>query len=172
VMPGTFHYYGISADTRYYVPIGDRIVFASRLQFGNLRPAGGDPANVPFAKKFFLGGATSLRGWGRFEVSPLIEGNPIGGNSMLEFTEELRATLRGNFGIVLFLDGGNVWAESFGVNLGDLRYDVGPGLRYNTAIGPIRLDLGYQLNPIPGLLINGQPQTRQWRVHFSIGQAF
>ena len=172
VMPGTFHYYGISADTRYYVPIGERLVFASRLQFGNLRPAGGDPANVPFAKKFFLGGATSLRGWGRFEVSPLVAGLPIGGNSMLEFTEELRLVLRGNWGAVLFLDGGNVWAESFGVNLSDLRYDVGPGLRYNTAIGPIRLDLGYQLNPIPGLLINGQPQTRQWRVHFSIGQAF
>jgi outer membrane protein assembly complex protein YaeT len=171
LMPGTFHYYAISEDARYFLSLGERIVFASRLQFGNLRPVGG-PANVPFAKKFFLGGATSLRGWGRFEVSPLVEGLPVGGNSMLEFTEELRMVLRGNWGAVLFLDAGNVWAESFGVNLGDLRYDVGPGLRYNTAIGPIRLDLGYQLNPIPGLLINGQPQTRQWRLHFSIGQAF
>jgi outer membrane protein insertion porin family/translocation and assembly module TamA len=171
LMPGTFHYYAISEDARYYLPLGERIVLASRLQFGNLRPAGG-PASVPFAKKFFLGGATSLRGWGRFEVSPLAGGLPIGGNSMLEFSEELRAPLHRNFGIVLFLDAGNVWAESFGVNLGDLRYDVGPGLRYNTAIGPIRLDLGYQLNPIPGLLINGQPQTRQWRLHFSIGQAY
>ena len=172
LMPGTFHYYAISTDTRYYVPLGERIVLASRLQFGNLRPAGGDPANVPFAKKFFLGGATSLRGWGRFEVSPLVSGLPIGGNSMLEFSQELRATLRGNFGVVLFLDAGNVWAESFGVDLGDLRYDVGPGLRYLTAIGPIRFDLGYQLNPIPGLLINGSPQTRRYRLHFSIGQAF
>src|SRR5262245_36522064 len=171
LFPGTFHYYAISEDARYFLPLGERIVFASRLQFGNLRPAGG-PADVPFAKKFFLGGATSLRGWGRFEVSPLVEGLPVGGNSMLEFTEELRMVVRGNWGIVLFLDAGNVWAESFGVNLSDLRYDVGPGLRYNTAIGPIRLDLGYQLNPIPGLLINGQPQTRQWRLHFSIGQAF
>jgi outer membrane translocation and assembly module TamA len=91
---------------------------------------------------------------------------------MLEFSEELRAPLHRNFGIVLFLDAGNVWSESFGVNLADLRYDVGPGLRYNTAIGPIRFDLGYQLNPIPGLLINGSPQTRRYRLHFSIGQAF
>jgi outer membrane protein insertion porin family/translocation and assembly module TamA len=172
LMPGTFHYYAISTDARYYVPIGDSIVFASRLQFGNLRPAGGDPANVPFAKKFFLGGATSLRGWGRFEVSPLLDGLPVGGNSMLEFSQELRAALRGNFGIVLFLDAGNVWSESFGVSLADLRYDVGPELRYQTAIGPIRFDLGYQLNPIPGLLINGSPQTRRYRLHFSIGQAF
>ena len=36
-------------------------------------------AAVPFYKRYFLGGATSLRGWGRFEVSPLSEGDPIGG---------------------------------------------------------------------------------------------
>jgi len=49
---------------------------------------------------------------------------------------------------------------------------VGPGLRYQTPIGPIRFDVGYQLNRIPGLLINGEPETRRWRIHFSIGQAF
>jgi len=53
-----------------------------------------------------------------------------------------------------------------------LRYDVGPGLRYNTAIGPIRFDFGYQLSPIPNLIVNGAPQSRRWRIHFSIGQAF
>ena len=56
--------------------------------------------------------------------------------------------------------------------LGGLRYDVGPGLRYNTPIGPIRVDLGFQLNPIAGLLVNGKPETRHFRIHFSIGQAF
>ena len=75
-------------------------------------------------------------------------------------------------GAVLFIDAGNVWAESFGFKLGDLRYAVGPGLRYQTPIGPIRFDVGYQLNPIPELLVNGAPQTRRFRLHFSIGQAF
>jgi outer membrane translocation and assembly module TamA len=56
--------------------------------------------------------------------------------------------------------------------LNDLRYSVGPGLRYQTPIGPIRFDVGYQLNPIEGLLVNGQPQSRRLRFHFSIGQAF
>ena len=72
----------------------------------------------------------------------------------------------------MFLDGGNVWTNSWDLNLGDMRYDVGPGLRYNTPVGPLRLDLGFQLNPIPGLLINGKPEPRRFRVHFSIGQAF
>jgi outer membrane protein assembly complex protein YaeT len=173
LLPGTFNYYAFSADGRHYLPFGDRLVLASRVQLGNLRPVGSDPKNVPFAKKFFLGGATSVRGWGRYEISPLsASGFPIGGNSLLAMSSELRAILHGNLGGVLFIDAGNVWADSFGFNLRDLRYAVGPGLRYQTPIGPIRFDVGYQLNPIPGLLVNGAEQTRRYRLHFSIGQAF
>ena len=73
---------------------------------------------------------------------------------------------------MLFLDGGNVWENPWDFNYDDLRYDIGPGIRYNTPIGPFRADLGYQLNPIPGLLVNGKPETRHFRFHFSIGQAF
>jgi outer membrane protein assembly complex protein YaeT len=183
-VPGTFNYYAMAIDARHYLPIGGNVVFASRLQLGNIRPAGNDPANVPFSKKYFLGGATSLRGWGRYEVSPLstclVEsptcennvGLPIGGNSMVSFSEELRAQLRGKLGGVLFLDGGDVSASSWGVHVNALRYAVGPGLRYQTPVGPIRFDFGYQLNPIPDLRVNGQEKQRRWRIHFSIGQAF
>ena len=73
---------------------------------------------------------------------------------------------------MLFLDAGNVWTNPWGFKLNDLRYAVGPGLRYDTPVGPVRFDFGYQLNPIPGLIVNGVPQTRRWRIHFSIGQAF
>src|SRR5262249_21365956 len=52
------------------------------------------------------------------------------------------------------------------------RYAIGPGLRYQTPIGPIRLDLGYQLNRIPNLLVNGEPQHRYWRLQFFIRQGF
>jgi outer membrane protein insertion porin family len=174
IVPGSFAYFSMSADGRHYLPLrGNSLVLASRLQAGNIRPNGLDQTNIPFSKRYFLGGATSIRGWGRYEVSPLsASGLPLGGDSLLAFSGELRAVISGNFGGVLFLDGGNVWAESMGFNLHDLRYAVGPGLRYQTPIGPVRFDVGYQLNPIPGLLVNGQPQTRRWRVHFSIGQAF
>ena len=172
VAGGTFNYVGVSGDARQYLPLGNSLVIASRVQFGNIRPAGNDDRNVPFAKRYFLGGATSIRGWGRYEVSPLSDGLPIGGDSMLAISEELRAALHGNLGGVLFLDAGNVWAGSWGIRLNDLRYAVGPGLRYQTPVGPLRFDFGYQLNPTPDLLVNGSPQTRRWRVHFSIGQAF
>src|SRR5205814_2329270 len=131
LVPGTFNYYAASIDARHYLPIsGQSLVLASRLQLGNIRPFGQDQLAVPLSKKYFLGGASSIRGWGRYEVSPLAEGLPIGGNSMLAFSEEIRAVLRGNLGGVLFLDGGNVWEKSGGFALGDLRYAIGPGLRY------------------------------------------
>jgi outer membrane protein assembly complex protein YaeT len=173
-VPGTFQYYAASIDGRHYLPIaGESVVLASRLQLGNIQPFGEDLISVPFSKKYFLGGATSIRGWGRYEVSPLSgSGWPIGGNSMFAFSEEVRAVVRGNLGGVVFLDGGNVWARSGEFSFGDLRYAIGPGLRYQTPIGPIRFDIGYQLNPIEGLLVNGAPQARRWRIHFSIGQAY
>jgi outer membrane translocation and assembly module TamA len=45
-------------------------------------------------------------------------------------------------------------------------------LRYLTPIGPVRVDFGIQVNQVPSLLINGVPERRHWRLHFSIGQAF
>ena len=134
----------------------------------------GDPEiKIPFFKRYFLGGATNLRGWGRYEVSPLSgSGLPVGGFSFMNFSTELRTSLWRNFGAVIFLDGGNVWGSKWNFDLNDLRYDIGPGLRYQTPIGPIRADVGFQLNPIPGLLVNGKEQPRAYRFHFSIGQAF
>ncbi len=129
-------------------------------------------SGVPFFKRYFLGGASNLRGWGRFEVSPLDEGKIVGGSSFLNMSTELRASVWRNLGVVLFLDAGNVWTNPWDLNLDDLRYDVGPGLRFKTPVGPFRLDVGYQLNPIPGLLVDGKEQKRPFRFHFSIGQAF
>jgi outer membrane protein assembly complex protein YaeT len=173
VLPGTFNYDAVSIDGRHYLPIGSNIVFANRMQIGNIRPAHGKPGEVPFSKKYFLGGAGSVRGWGRYEISPLSgSGLPLGGNTLFAFSSEVRTTLSGNIGGVLFLDGGNVWEQGWAIHLNDLRYAVGPGLRYQTPIGPIRFDFGYQLNPIPNLVVNGKPEQRHWRIHFSIGQAF
>jgi outer membrane protein assembly complex protein YaeT len=174
LLSGDYNYFEVSGEGRYYLSLGGRAVVAVRARGGSIDGTGATEAtSVPFYKRYFLGGATNLRGWGRYDIAPLTPGGqPIGGHSFTNFSTEVRVPIWGNLGGVLFLDGGNVWSNPWDFNLNDLRYDVGPGLRYNTPIGPFRADFGYQLNPIPNLLVNGKPEARQFRFHFSIGQAF
>jgi outer membrane protein assembly complex protein YaeT len=170
-------YYAAAIDLRQYTPFTRRVVFANRLQAGSIdgigRSLAADTRRVPFSRRYFLGGSPSLRGWGRLQVSPLSgSGLPIGGLSMLEWNSELRVAATRSLSLVAFVDAGNVWARSWQIEPGDLRVAAGPGLRYRTPIGPVRADFGYQLTPIEGLLVDGEPEKRRWRVHFSIGQAF
>jgi outer membrane protein assembly complex protein YaeT len=167
---GTFAYDEFLVEGRGYVPVGDRLVVAARARLGTLAAA--TDADVPFSERYFLGGSSSLRGWGRHEVAPLANGLPVGGRTMLDTSVEARFQVNRPLGLVLFADVGNVWPGGWEVRFGDLRYAVGPGLRYRTPVGVVRADFGYQLNPVPGLRIDGAPQKRPWRLHFSIGQAF
>ena len=128
---------------------------------------------MPFAKRYFLGGSTSIRGWGRYQVSPLnVDGLPVGGRTMLDVSGEVRFPIRGKISGVLFADGGSVWPSDWESHPRDLRWAAGPGLRYQTPIGAVRVDLGFQLNRMSGLIINGNPEARHYRLHFSIGQSF
>ena len=181
-LQGDYNYYELTGEGRFYRRIIGTTVLAVRGRIGSLDPLGGQiretdlsakTIGVPFHKRYFLGGSTNLRGWGRYDIAPLSgSGLPIGGHSFMDFSAELRVPVWGKLGAVAFVDGGNVWMNSWDVNVNDLRYDVGSGLRYATPIGPVRFDFGYQLNPIEGLLVNGKPETRHYRLHFSIGQAF
>jgi outer membrane protein insertion porin family/translocation and assembly module TamA len=171
-LAGSFDYVELTTEARVYRALGSRLVAAGQVRLGSIDAFGDQESGVPFFKRYFLGGATNLRGWGRFEVSPLDDGYTVGGAAFMNASAELRATVWGNLGAVLFVDAGNVWSNPWDFDVKTLRYDIGPGLRYKTPIGPFRLDLGYQLNPVPGLLVNGEEQKRPLRIHFSIGQAF
>jgi outer membrane protein assembly complex protein YaeT len=161
-LPGAFRYTEVSGEVRAYfsrrraliVNPGDRrVVVAARLRGATIDAPPPTDAKVPFFKRYFLGGSSSVRGWGRYEVSPLTEsGQPIGGLSLVEASTEVRVPV--------------------GAKLSVVGMAVGPGLRYDTPIGPFRLDIGRQLNPVPGLLVRGEPEKRKWRAHISIGQAF
>jgi outer membrane protein insertion porin family len=87
---------------------------------------------------------------------------PIGGNSVLEGSAEVRFPVYEIFGGAAFMDFGNVWPKAFNYNLERLKYDVGLGVRVKTPIGPIRLDLA---TPV---------FENKFRTQFfiSIGQAF
>jgi outer membrane protein assembly complex protein YaeT len=172
-LAGSYNFNELTTELRLYRSLGKRLVAAGQVRLGSINAFGDPETMVPFFKRYFLGGATNLRGWGRYEVAPLTEeGNPKGGQSLLIASAEIRASIWRSLGAVIFVDAGNVWTDAWNFDLNKLRYDVGPGLRYQTPIGPIRADLGYQLNPIPGLIVNGGEQPRRFRFHFSIGQAF
>jgi outer membrane protein assembly complex protein YaeT len=169
---GTYKFNEVLLDGRGYLPVGS-VVLAAHVEYGTV--AAKDPATVPFSKRYFLGGATSLRGWGRYQVAPLDEqGLPIGGRTLVAGSLEARFPVHGKLSGVAFVDAGSVGSSDFNVERLRLRYDIGPGLRYQTPIGALRADLGYQLTPIEGLSINGEipAKPRPWRVHVSIGQAF
>ena len=173
-LPGDFDYTELTAEARFYVPVGRLGVLAQRARIGTIDGVGINEISVPFFKRYFLGGATSLRGWGRFEVSPLNSvGEPIGGHSMLEMSAELRTEpLWRRIGLVAFADAGSVTTTAWRIGIKDLLYDAGFGVRYATPVGSLRVDLARQINHLPGLVIEGEPESRFWRVHVSLGQAF
>jgi outer membrane protein insertion porin family len=167
---GTFDYDEFVGEARVYVPAGEAVL-AGRARAGVITAS--SPQAVPFSARYFLGGSSNLRGWGRFQVAPLTgDGLPIGGQALVELSAEVRVPIVGSLGFVGFVDAGNVWATRREIDITDLRVDVGPGLRYTSPIGVVRADIGFQLTPIAGLIVSGEPETRRWRVHFSIGQAF
>jgi translocation and assembly module TamA len=172
-MPGTFNYFSIVGDARHYRRmLGTSVVFASRVRLGSIDPTSGE-ADLPFLKRFFLGGSNEMRGWGTYELSPLsASGEPVGGKSMMTAVAELRFPIFTRVRGAIFVEAGNVWQDPWTLRLADLRYDAGPGVRLDTPFGLIRLDFGYQLRPVEGLQIDGKPQTSRWRVNFGIGEAF
>jgi outer membrane protein assembly complex protein YaeT len=175
MLGGSYDYWEAKTEGRAYQKIGNVAVIAVQARGGAITASGDETNQVPFFKRYFLGGATNLRGWGRYEVSPLSGfGLPIGGTKFANVSAELRAPIFGSLSGVLFVDGGRVWGEPREDFKNDSRwrYDAGPGLRYQTPIGPLRVDLGYQINRIEGLLVNGKAEPRRFRFHFSIGQAF
>ncbi len=140
--------------------------------------------DLPASERFFAGGDTTVRGFaldqlGRPEtidedgvvIPGTIDENgfPIGGNAVVLFNGELRVPVFGSLDAVGFIDTGNVFARTSYVDITQLRSAVGFGIRYRSPVGPIRVDLGFKINP--GFLAPGVPE-RLTALHISLGQAF
>jgi outer membrane protein insertion porin family len=135
-----YHYMKLEIDVRKYFPLAGNKVLATKIRWGGMQPIKGDP-ETPVEDRFMLGGALSLRGWGRNQISPVNEnGDLVGGNSMIEASAELRFPIYDILSGGLFLDSGNVWADPFAIDITDLRTDLGFGFRAKTPIGPVRVD--------------------------------
>ena len=161
---GRFELYKLQSDVRGYYPLAEKTVLASRLKIGFAQPLHGGE-EVPLFERFYAGGGTSVRGYGRSRLGPISTADdPLGGRSLIEGSFELRQQLWEKIGGALFLDFGQVSLQSFELPVDDLRFSAGFGVRYATPVGPLRLDLGFPFRPPRG--------DRAWQIHFSIGPAF
>jgi len=140
-----------------------RVILAGRVALGAL--VGPALADIPSNHRFYAGGGGSVRGYRYRSLSPLgPTGQVIGGRSLLEASFEARVKITDTIGLVPFFDVGGAFDSSYPDFDEPLRYAAGIGLRYYTAIGPIRLDAAVPLNPREG--------DQSFAVYLGIGQAF
>ena len=159
-----FDFIKASIEGRHYLPLWRRVTLAARLKLGFVQTYG-DSEVAPFNVRFFAGGPGSIRGFGLNRVGPHTDDNaPLGGHSLVEGSTEVRFSIIGPLGGVLFVDFGQVFEPSLVYHLDQLRYAVGPGIRYDTPIGPLRFDVGF--------IMDRRPDEPFGRVELSIIQAF
>ena len=159
-----FDFVKAAIEGRRYLPLWHRTTLASRLKLGFVQPYGESDV-APFNVRFYAGGPGSIRGFALNRVGPrAADGVPLGGHSLIEGSVELRFAVIGELGGVFFVDFGQVFEASLDYHLDELRYAVGPGLRYNTPIGPIRFDVGF--------IVDRRPDEPFGRIELSILQAF
>lgn len=157
-----FGYARTQADASVYRGVGARLVVAARVRLGTI--VGAPREQVAPSRRYYAGGGASVRGYGYQLIGPRDTNNdPIGGRSLTEFSIEARVRAFGSFGLVPFLDAGNIYTSPLPKFTG-LRYGTGLGLRYYSNFGPIRLDVGTPINPQPG--------DKRVAVYVSLGQAF
>jgi outer membrane protein insertion porin family len=183
----TYRFQKLTADIRRYTSLSNSTMLAMRVQAGGLFSVSVD--SLPRQIRFYLGGTNSVRGWTRQELGPkraLVDSSgfiryvPLGGRAKFGFNIEIRQDLSfliKGIGVAFFLDGGQVWRSVDGLGSRPIQFGIGGGIRYQSPIGPIRVDIGYKLNPTNEDLnfYNGQNFGSAWDrigIHFSIGQAF
>jgi outer membrane protein insertion porin family len=170
------------AQGTYYQELKPAWIWANSVRAGLLAPTNGE--DIPISQRFFTGGGSTLRGFPLNGAGPqravpacsnpsdpstcsLIE-VPVGGVQLLIINSEFRMPLplKKGLGVAVFYDGGNVFDPSLSNHSFNLRYtnSVGVGFRYSTPIGPIRVDIGRNLNPVPGI--------NPTQLFITLGQAF
>jgi len=129
--------------------------------------------DLPASERFFAGGDTSVRGFSldRLGSSETISaaGFPTGGNGVVVLNAELRVGVFRALDVVTFMDAGNVFPRAGEIDLTDLRPASGFGVHYRSPVGPVRVELGFNLDRqelVPGRLERGNV------LHISLGQAF
>ena len=156
-------------QTSFYRPVKPWLTWASQFRLG-IAAGFGDNGYVPLSERFFTGGPDSLRGFPINGAGPqrpvpvcanpndpstcTLISVPDGGRLLAVVNSEARFPIKliDNLGGVVFYDGGNTYsAVSLGQFTNNYTNNIGFGFRYFTKVGPIRVDIGRNLNPVPGV---------------------
>jgi len=152
-------------EGRQFVGLGRGWVLGFRLKAGAIY-AGASRDEVPLSRRFYAGGANSIRGYAYNTLGPMdANGALVGGDGLLEASTELRFPIKGELTGLVFADAGNAFAKPFKIRSEELRAGAGLGVRYQTPVGPIGLDLAWRLKEDPK---NPSP----YQIYFFIGYAF
>jgi outer membrane protein assembly complex protein YaeT len=159
-------------EVKRYRALGDSgFVLAGRVKFGLIQPMQ-STTQIPIQKRFFSGGANSVRGYELDFLGPRNANNdPIGGDAVIEASLEGRFPLPFSvydkkLGGVVFMDAGNVYLKARDIDLGQLKYSPGVGLRYLSPIGAIGVDVAFPVNRI------NYEKDLPYQIHFTIGYGF
>ncbi|HEY5944019.1 MAG TPA: BamA/TamA family outer membrane protein [Kofleriaceae bacterium] len=172
---GALDFFRLTPELRGYVPVPRMpIVLAGRARAGRIY------GDIPVTERYFSGGATTQRGFSERRLAPSLVGDvdgkmrevPIGGAELVEASVELRTrltTVKGmGLGGVTFLDGGDVTERNM-IDITNLHWAAGLGLRLFTVVGAVRADVGYRLNRTGP----GEPDAgSHFAFHLSIGEAY
>ena len=144
-----------------YYPVTPSIVIAGRARVGSIPGIARD--DLAPSRRYYAGGGGSVRGFGYQELGPRSpDDKPVGGRSLVEFALEARYRF-GNYGIVPFIDAGQVYEGIYPTGK-NMRFGLGIGGRFYTNFGPVRIDVATPLNRQPG--------ESRVSLYISIGQAF
>ncbi|MEA3363079.1 MAG: outer membrane protein assembly factor BamA [Thermodesulfobacteriota bacterium] len=161
---GTEDFVKSIAEHRHFFPLFWGTVFSIHGEVGYVVSTNSD--DVSITERFFLGGIRTLRGFENREVGPTDEdGNFIGGEKMGYFNFEYLFPIVKDLGLkgVLFYDTGNAWTDDEEY-FSDMRNSVGAGIRWQSPLGPLRFEWGYNLSP--------RDTEKQSIFEFTIGRAF
>jgi outer membrane protein insertion porin family len=156
VLEWAFPYFGTESDFwktfnkfQIFAPVVPDVMLGATVRLGLAK------GRIPIHERFFAGGSNSFRGVAFDELGPKEQksGKPVGGKALILFNFELAFPIIPAFKNLygtLFFDKGNVFERRKQVSLSGLRNALGLGLKYKTPLGPVRLELGWNLDPFPG----------------------
>jgi outer membrane protein insertion porin family len=156
-------FYKSVGETNWYYPLVSDVVLSLRGRLGYAEGYGGK--ELPLYERFFVGTqAMTIRGYQLEEVGPKdINGDPIGGNSEILMSAQLRFPITQGLSLIGFIDTGNLYDKGE-FDPTRLRAGVGAGIRFVTPLGPLALDYGFKLNRQPG--------DKPGAISFNVGSLF